>query len=113
MIYSVKRLFKIALIVGLLLCSSTSALAQSYILKGTVVDRDSSFALPNSYVVNNKTFAGTVTNGIGYFEISVAQGDTIVFSNVGYQFKYLAIDSAVVSKIKEERLIKLVPKNFL
>jgi hypothetical protein len=113
MIYSVKRLFKIALIVGLLLYSSTSALAQSYILKGTVVDRDSSFALPNSYVVNNKTFAGTVTNGIGYFEISVAQGDTIVFSNVGYQFKYLAIDSVVVSKIKEERLIKLVPKNFL
>lgn len=113
MIYTVKRLFKIALIVGLLLCSSTSALAQSYILKGTVVDRDSSFALPNSYVVNNKTFAGTVTNGIGYFEISVAQGDTIVFSNVGYQFKYLAIDSAVVAKIKEERLIKLVPKNFL
>ena len=60
-----------------------------------------------------ETFAGTVTNGIGYFEISVAQGDTIVFSNVGYQFKYLAIDSAVISKIKEERLIKLVPKNFL
>ena len=66
---------------------SKGAAAQSYILKGTVLDKDSSFALPNSYVVNNKTFAGTVTNGIGYFEISVAEADTIVFSNVGYQFK--------------------------
>ncbi len=99
-----------------LLCvflSSNNAIAQSYILKGTVLDKDSSFALPNSYVVNNKTFAGTVTNGIGYFEISVAEGDTIVFSNVGYQFKYLAIDSNVISDIKREKSIKLRPRNYL
>tara|TARA_B100000900_G_scaffold251191_1_gene214000 strand:- start:6401 stop:7165 length:765 start_codon:yes stop_codon:yes gene_type:complete len=113
MIYCVKRLFKVVLISGLLLLNSISTFAQSYILKGTVVDRDSSFALPNSYAVNKKTFAGTVTNGLGYFEISVHQGDTIIFSNVGYQFKYLAIDSAVLSKIKEDKLIKLVQKNFL
>ena len=113
MIYSVKRLFKFALIVGLLLYNSTSALAQSYILKGIVLDKDSSFALPNSYVVNNKTYAGTVTNGIGYFEISVAEGDTIVFSNVGYQFKYPGIDSAVISNINKVKTIKLPPRNYL
>ena len=63
-----------------------TAVAQSYVLKGTVVDRDSSFAVPNSYVVNNKTYFGTVSNGIGYFEIPVSMGDTLVISNVGYQF---------------------------
>lgn len=97
----------------LLLSASMQSYAQSYILKGTVVDRDSSFALPNSYVVNNKTFAGTVTNGIGYFEISVAQGDTLVISNVGYQFKYIAIDSAMVAQAKKEKTFKLIPRNYL
>lgn len=96
-----------------LLAASFQSNAQSYILKGTVVDRDSSFALPNSYVVNNKTYAGTVTNGIGYFEISVAQGDTLVISNVGYQFKYIAIDSSLIANIREEQRFKLIPRNFL
>lgn len=109
----IKRLINISYSSLLILLVSNGALAQSYILKGTVLDKDSSFALPNSYVVNNKTFAGTVTNGIGYFEISVAKGDTIVFSNVGYQFKYLGIDSAVISNINKVKTIKLPPRNYL
>jgi hypothetical protein len=102
------------LFLSLAFCSAgVQGAAQSYILKGTVVDRDSSFALPNSYIVNNKTFAGTITNGIGYFELSVAQGDTIVISNVGYSFKYLPVDSTMIANIAKEQRIKLVPKNFL
>jgi len=87
--------------------------AQSYVLKGTIVDRDSSFALPNSYVVNNKTYFGTVSNGIGYFEIPVSKGDTLIVSNVGYQFYYLAIDSALLAEIKDEQEIRLIPRNYL
>ena len=109
----IKRFINIFYSSLLLLLVSNGALAQSYILKGTVLDKDSSFALPNSYVVNNKTFAGTVTNGIGYFEISVAEGDTIVFSNVGYQFKYLGIDSTVISNINKVKTIKLPQRNYL
>ena len=108
----IKIYTRIATILALCLIGFHST-AQSYILKGTVEDRDSSFALPNSYIVNNKTFAGTITNGIGYFELSVAQGDTIVISNVGYAFKYIAVDSALVARIDQELRIKLVPKNFL
>lgn len=108
----IKTLVRSLAVIALLATPNFSA-AQSYILRGTVVDRDSSFALPNSYVVNNKTFAGTVTNGIGYFEMSVALGDTLVISNVGYSFKYVPIDSALVSSIEKELQIKLVPKNFL
>jgi len=109
----IKRFINIFYSSLLILLVSNGALAQSYILKGTVLDKDSSFALPNSYVVNNKTFAGTVTNGIGYFEIYVAEGDTIVFSNVGYQFKYLGIDSTVISNINKVKTIKLPPRNYL
>ena len=105
-----KFVFAVVLALG---CMPRTAVAQSYVLKGTVVDRDSSFAVPNSYVVNNKTYFGTVSNGIGYFEIPVSMGDTLVISNVGYQFYYLAIDSALVSGIREELLIKLVPRNYL
>jgi hypothetical protein len=54
-----------------------------------------------------------VSNGIGYFEIPVALGDTLVVSNIGYKFKYLPIDSLLVSKIKFELIIKLEPRNFL
>ena len=95
--------------------NSTTLTAQSYILKGTVMDRDSTFALPNSHVVNNRTFMGTVSNGIGYFEIPVAKGDTLIFSNIGYQFKYVAIDSTLYSKTAkgEEQLVKLIPRNYL
>ena len=105
-----KFVFAVVLALG---CMPRAAVAQSYVLKGTVVDRDSSFAVPNSYVVNNKTYFGTVSNGIGYFEIPVSMGDTLVISNVGYQFYYLAIDSALVTGIREELLIKLVPRNYL
>ncbi|HAK70281.1 MAG TPA: hypothetical protein DCM15_02790, partial [Cryomorphaceae bacterium] len=80
--YSIKKLVRFVFLMLSVLASEQST-AQSYILKGTVVDSDSSFTIPNSYVVNSKTFAGTITNGIGYFELSVAQGDTLIFSNVG------------------------------
>ena len=113
MIYSVKRSFKFAFVTGLLVLGSYSSLAQSYVLKGTVLDRDSSFAIPNTYIVNNKTFVGTVTNGIGYFEITVAKGDTLVISNVGFQFLYIPVDSALVANIKNEQVYKLLPRNFL
>ncbi len=91
----------------------TASIAQSYVLKGYVLDRDSSKALPNSHVVNNRTFVGTITNGIGYFELPVAQGDTLVISNVGFQFHYLGIDSAVVSGIDQPISLRLLPRNYL
>jgi len=110
--YNIKKLVRFVFLMLSVLASEQST-AQSYILKGTVVDSDSSFTIPNSYVVNSKTFAGTITNGIGYFELSVAQGDTLIFSNVGYQFYYLAIDSNTMKNRGNELLVKLVPRNFL
>ena len=105
----------VLILLALFAFNGTSLSAQSYILKGTVVDRDSTFALPNSHVVNNRTFMGTVSNGIGYFEIPVAQGDTLVLSNIGYQFKYVSIDSALCAALAagEEQVLKLIPRNYL
>lgn len=95
------------------LWSPTEAVAQSYILKGLVVEAEESSAVPNSYIINSKTYAGTVSNGIGYFELQVAKGDTLVISNIGYQFKYVSIDEELIQNIKEEQLFVLEPRNFL
>jgi hypothetical protein len=111
-----KRISNLVLILlAVFTLNGTALTAQSYILKGTVVDRDSTFALPNSHVVNNKTFMGNVSYGIVYFEIPVAEGDTLVLSNIGYQFKYVPIDSALCAAIDagEEQILKLIPRNYL
>ena len=58
---------------------------------------------------------GTVSNGIGYFEIPVADGDTLVLSNIGYQFKYVPIDSVLCAALAvgKELVFKLIPRNYL
>lgn len=93
--------------------ASFASTAQSYVLKGFVVDKESNEGVPNSHVVNKHTFVGTVTNGLGYFELPVALGDTVVMSNVGYQFKYVAIDSALVLQLHKTLNFKLDARNYL
>ena len=108
-----KWVLRLGWVLVLVLGGASGIHAQSYVLKGTVVDRDSALAIPNCYVVNKASYIGTVTNGIGYFEIPVAKGDTLVISNVGYQFRYVPVDSALISKIRTEQRFELIPRNFL
>jgi hypothetical protein len=106
-----KRPFLASLL--LIAMSVPGAHAQSYILKGSIFDEKESFPIPNTYIINNRSYAGTVSNGIGYFETEVKKGDTLVISNIGYQFYYLAIDSTILQYIDAEQRIALVPRNYL
>ncbi|MBC8755801.1 SusC/RagA family TonB-linked outer membrane protein [Kordia sp. YSTF-M3] len=66
------------------------ALAQEKTVKGTVSD-DSGIPLPAASVVVKETKAGTSTDFDGNFSIQVNQGQTLVFSYVGYEDKEVTV----------------------
>jgi hypothetical protein len=67
-----------------LLC--TKSFAQSYFIKGTVVDADTKQPLGNASVFVNNSTTGTVTNALGEFQLGpLAPGEyEVVASFVGY-----------------------------
>jgi TonB-linked SusC/RagA family outer membrane protein len=71
------------LAVGLFLCIGQSALAQQTI-SGLVTDGADKTPLPNVSVRVKETKIGTTTNSAGYFTLKASQGQTLVFSYVGY-----------------------------
>ena len=79
------------------------------LIYGTVVSQDSTKRLPNTHVINKSTYAGTITNGIGEFLMKAQVGDTLVFSNVSYQFFYYQ----VTGKEGDNLLVKMQTRNYL
>ena len=76
---------------------------------GTVISQDSSRLIPNTHVINKRNYQGTITNGIGEFLIQGKIGDTIVFSNISYQFYY----HTITGKEPDNLIIKLKTRNYL
>lgn len=58
---------------------------------GVVVTSDSSMGIPGVHVYVPKGGRGTVTNLYGYFSFPVLEGDSVVFSSVGFHRTYLVI----------------------
>ncbi len=83
--------------------------ADSVLIYGTVLDNDSAHLLPNTHVINKRNFAGTITNGLGEFAMAARVGDTLVFSNVSFQFYYYQ----VTGKEPDNLIIKLKTRNYL
>lgn len=81
----------------------------SVVIYGTVYTQDSVKRLPNTHVINKRTYAGTITNGIGEFRMGARVGDTLVFSNVSYSFYY----HTVTGKEGDNLIIKMKMRNFL
>jgi TonB-linked SusC/RagA family outer membrane protein len=71
-------------LVMLLLFVMSSALAQTNVVTGTVVD-DSGMPLPGANVIIKGTTTGTQTDFDGKFAIEVAPEQILVFSYVGYE----------------------------
>ncbi len=71
------------LAVGLFLIIGQSAIAQQTI-SGLVTDGADKTPLPNVSVRVKETKTGTTTNSAGYFSIIASQGQTLIFSYVGY-----------------------------
>ncbi len=66
------------------------ALAQEKTVKGTVSD-DSGIPLPAASIVVKETNAGTSTDFDGNYTITVNQGQTLVFSYVGYKKQEIVV----------------------
>lgn len=91
---------------GLLANAQTS---DSIVIYGEVVSQDSTKRLPNTHVINKSSFAGTITNGLGEFLMRANVGDTIVFSNISYQFYYYTVTGNEENKLT----IQLQTRNYL
>lgn len=82
------------------------------ILSGMVADSASMQPLPNVNVLNKQTGSRAITDIRGSFAITAGEGDTILFSRVGYHSKTLTfqfVKEVVIIFLKEEhRMLKPV-----
>lgn len=86
---------KMSLILSLLVFALmyTSVYAQEKTVTGTVTD-ESNMPLPGVNVIVKNTSRGASTDFDGNYSISAAQGETLVFSYVGFKNKEIPIGSA-------------------
>jgi hypothetical protein len=84
----------IVLLFGALLLSPLSIWAQEQV-SGTVTDENGA-PLPGATVLVEETNQGTTTDFDGNYQINAAQGQTLVFSYVGYTTQMLEISSGTL-----------------
>lgn len=58
---------------------------------GVVIDGQTKEPLPGAYITIPQAGRGTLSNGKGYFALSVFPGDTVVFSYLGFKKQYHVI----------------------
>lgn len=78
----------------LLLIAFYPATAQ-HAVRGTIADSETGEPLPAAHVVIEGTYVGTITNGVGAYEISVGSlPATLVFRSIGYATERRVLDRA-------------------
>jgi hypothetical protein len=65
--------------------------AQSFVIKGRVLEQDSLNAIPFVYIVNKNSNKGELANNEGYFNITVTENDTIVVSEISHHLRKIAV----------------------
>ena len=70
---------------------------------GVIFDKDSSSVIPGTHVYIPKSGRGTTTNPYGFFSMPVLEGDSVVFSAVGFKRSYY-----VVPEHKKESSLRVV-----
>src|SRR5438128_118741 len=63
------------------------------LVRGTVIEKDSSATLPFVYIINKSNGNGTMSDNEGKFSLMSADNDTIIFSYVGYLKTYIPVRS--------------------
>ena len=82
----------------------TPSLGQNLDVSGTISDQETGEPMPAVTVVVQGSNQGTVSNVDGFYEISVPQGSTLIFSFVGYLSQEIPVEGRVqidVSLIQE------------
>lgn len=90
---------------------SSSLFGQTQQLSGRVIDAKTHEVLPVTHVINKSTFKGTTTDDDGHFIINLQWGDTIVFSNIAYQYFYFIYQDS--SSALTDVLIEMKEQNYL
>jgi hypothetical protein len=88
--------------------------AQTFIIKGRVLEQDSLNAIPFVYIVNKNTNKGELAGNEGYFSISVHENDTLIISEISHHLKKIAVkylDEKIKSGYKNLN-VYLVKKYF-
>ena len=100
---------KIFPLLVIVLFTSLSTFAQQ--LSGIVIDQRTNELIPNTHVINKRTLKGTLSNDEGHFSIKLNWGDTIVFSNIAYQYFYFIYSDS--STALTDVVIELKEQNYL
>ena len=102
---NVYRIKELSVLLSLLLLSFAVS-AQSFILKGEVVDANSGQPLPGVTIINNG--GGTVTDFDGRFSIEAQKGDEITFSFIGFETQTITVGSQTTIKVElQEDVVSL------
>jgi TonB-linked SusC/RagA family outer membrane protein len=83
------KLLMLFAVLGLML--SQSIYAQPKIVTGTVTDASTNETLPGVNVIIKNTTTGTSTDPMGNYSISVAPGQILVFSSLGYATREMTV----------------------
>ena len=94
----IRKNLKLFLFLALLL-SGSIGYAQVKTITGKVTDGSTGEPLPGVTIVVEGTTLGTITNINGEYSIKVAQGETLIFSYIGYQSQQRVIGDATTIDI--------------
>lgn len=80
-------------------------------LNGWVVDIQDSTVISEVHVINKSNLKGSISDRSGYFDIPLNFGDTIVFSNIAYQYFYFVYNDS--SSATTDVVIEMKEQNYL
>lgn len=86
----------LTMILGLFTCL---AVAQNRTISGTITDSDSGESLPGVTIAIKGTTSGTTTDIDGKYSISVAEGQTLVISYIGFATQEVVVQARTVVDI--------------
>jgi hypothetical protein len=102
-----KQLVFILMVVGFSVFGKTDS---TLVLKGVIFDSDSLQPISAVHVVNKNQTIGTISNHRGAFAIDARVGDTIVFSNISFQYYYHYVTWADTAKYLK---ILMITRDFM
>ena len=81
------------------------SLRAQQLLRGTVVESDSTTGMPFVYIINKSNGNGTMSDNNGRFTLVTKPGDTLVCSYVGYLKLNIPVNQLVQNKNGEVKLV--------
>lgn len=91
--------------------TSTTVLCGQTQLEGFVRAQDNGEPVPSVYVVNKRTYRNSLTNSLGFFSMTVEAGDTLILSQISYNYTYYIVGDSLPRRMVD--VILMEPRNYL